>query len=249
MTEVIAVLGASGGLGASTLAAALARRAADRGAAPVLVDADLLGGGLDVTVGAEHLAGLRWPDLAELRGAVDGPALLRELPLDHGVRLLSAGRSRPGGVVPDAPTRLAVHGALAELAPVIVDVPRADPVRDALLARCDHVLLVSGLRSRALADVDALVAVLLDAVWPAGAEPIHGPALHLVTRGPAGGDDLAEAVEEHLGAAHLVHIPDDDRVARAAERGDWPGQRRTRLAAAADVILDETGAADLGLVS
>ena len=246
---VIAVVGASGGVGASTLAAALARRLAERGEAPVLVDADLTGGGLDVTVGAEHLAGLRWPDLTELRGGVDGPALLRALPLDRGVRLLSARRPRDPEGRPDEAARLAVHDALARLGPVVIDVPRADPSRDAILARCGHAVVVAGVHVRALADADALVGALLDDPGDPGAEPFAGPALHLVTRGPAVRADLAETIEHHLGVAHRAHIADDDRIARAGQRGDWPGQRHAPLTGAVDLILDLTAAGGLGLVS
>ena len=46
---VIAVVGASGGLGASTLTLAIARRLAATGPDAVVVDLDLTRGGLEVT--------------------------------------------------------------------------------------------------------------------------------------------------------------------------------------------------------
>ena len=52
-----AVVGASGGLGASTLALAVGRRLAATGPPAVVVDLDLLRGGLEVTAGVEHLPG------------------------------------------------------------------------------------------------------------------------------------------------------------------------------------------------
>ncbi len=242
---VVGVLGASGGLGASTLTVALAGRAAARGLAPVVVDGHLEGGGLDVTAGQEHLAGLRWGDLAELRGAPGAAALLAALPSAVGVALLAAGRGaaavRP--VVPDAAVIEAVDALRGESDLLLVDLCRRPALRDGLVARCDTVLLLTGLHVRALADVDALVEALLDAA----ADP---PAdVRLVTRGPRASAHLAESVEQHLGLPHLAHVVDDDRVPRAAERGSWPGERHTALAECADRILGAVLTAPLGLVS
>ena len=64
----VAVVGGRGGAGASTLACALARDGGSSAGAVMLVDADPLGGGLDLLLGAEGVPGLRWPDLAEARG-------------------------------------------------------------------------------------------------------------------------------------------------------------------------------------
>ena len=58
----VAVVGGCGGAGASVLAAALAVTAVRHGGRALLVDCDPLGGGLDLVLGAEHVAGLRWPD-------------------------------------------------------------------------------------------------------------------------------------------------------------------------------------------
>src|SRR3954454_5499350 len=74
---LIAVGGSCGGAGASTVATALAVAAAP---GSLLVDADAGGGGLDLLLGAESVEGLRWPELAGLRGRVAGDALLASLP-------------------------------------------------------------------------------------------------------------------------------------------------------------------------
>ncbi|MGZ4743893.1 MAG: P-loop NTPase [Oryzihumus sp.] len=66
--HVIGVVGGSGGVGATVLAAALATRAAATGRTVACVDGDVLGGGLDVTFGLEQEPGLRWPDLAAALG-------------------------------------------------------------------------------------------------------------------------------------------------------------------------------------
>ena len=62
--RLVAVLGGSGGVGASTCAAGLAVVAAQLELRTALVDTDPLGGGLDLLLGAERSAGWRWPRLA-----------------------------------------------------------------------------------------------------------------------------------------------------------------------------------------
>src|SRR6185295_2350808 len=73
---VIGVIGGRGGAGASVLATALALTAAEAGLRPLLIDADPLGGGLDLLLDAEREPGLRWPGLSTVRGRLQ-PALLR----------------------------------------------------------------------------------------------------------------------------------------------------------------------------
>ena len=72
--NVVVVGSAVAGVGASTLAALLARELTERGCKSVLVDADLNGGGLDVLLGVEDEDGSRWSISAPL-GKVDGKAL------------------------------------------------------------------------------------------------------------------------------------------------------------------------------
>ena len=66
--SVVGVVGAGGGAGASTVAAGLAAANARRGRQSLLVDADPLGGGIDLLMGCEGVPGLRWP---ESRSTVD----------------------------------------------------------------------------------------------------------------------------------------------------------------------------------
>src|SRR6476619_2946840 len=90
--RVMGVIGASGGLGVSSLAVALAVRAGLRVGATVAIDGAPGGGALDVTACLEHLPGLRWPDLAAAQGALDGAALLRALPTEATTRVLAGTR-------------------------------------------------------------------------------------------------------------------------------------------------------------
>lgn len=85
----LGVVGGSGGAGASVLASALARCAADSGINTILVDADPLGGGLDVVLGCENTDGLRWPALAASRGRLRPSTLVQALPRDGNLSILS----------------------------------------------------------------------------------------------------------------------------------------------------------------
>lgn len=121
---LLAVIGGSGGAGASTLAAALATSAARSGQQPVLLGADPWDGGIDIALGAEGVPGPRWPDLAGVSGRLSSAAILDGLPEAHGVRFLSSSRSQPAQV-PLAALAAVVAAARRTGGPVIVDLPRA----------------------------------------------------------------------------------------------------------------------------
>ncbi|WP_052595564.1 hypothetical protein [Luteipulveratus mongoliensis] len=90
----LAVVGGSGGCGASVLTGAIATRAAKAGHRAVAIDLDPSGGGLDVVLGIEREPGPRWRDLHGLRGEVDGAALLDQLPeTSDGAAVMSFDRS------------------------------------------------------------------------------------------------------------------------------------------------------------
>lgn len=204
------VIGASGGLGASSLACALARRQATEHGTCLLVDLDLGGGGLDVTAGMEHLPGLRWDDLSGLAGAVDGPAIEARLPRRGGCALLSAGHD-PTGLRPSVTRRPDVLAVLSALpGPMVVDLPRQQVTGD-VLALAGHIVVLASCLSRSLSDLDALMArVPLEGAW-------------WVSRGPNATATVIDDVCDATGLLHLAHLDDDPRLARRAERGEWPG--------------------------
>ena len=229
---VIAVVGASGGLGASTLALAVGRRLAATGPASVVVDLDLRRGGLEVTAGTEHLPGRRWDDLREVRGRLPPGALPAGLPHEDGVHVLSV-RGGATGEVSDAAV-LAVLGCLAAgSARLVLDLPLWSPALPAVLALGPLVVLLSGLRTRALADGDAAVTFLLD---QAEAHPASID-LRLVTRGPRARAEVLDDVVAHLGISHLHHLGDDPLVPRDAERGLFPGIVRDEVRRCADAVV------------
>lgn len=229
---VTAVVGASGGLGASTLALAVGRRLAATGPPSVVVDLDLLRGGLEVTAGIEHLPGRRWDDLRHVRGRVPPEALLGVLPAEEGCAVLSARGGAPPQV-PGAAARDVVAALAAGPARVVLDLPLTSPVLPDVLESGALVVLLVGLRTRALADADAAVSCLLDRN-PAPGSP---PDVRLVTRGGRAGPDVVDEVVAHLGVAHLHHLPDDPHVPRDAERGLFPGTGRDGVRRCADAVV------------
>ena len=127
MAGVVGVLGGSGGVGASTFAAALATSAGRS----VLVDTDPVGGGIDVLLGIEAVPGARWSGLQVDGGRLDPHLLDEGLPRWRDVRVLAA------DVAPAAQAVRQVVSAAAELGVVVVDLPREPgPLRSAALECC-----------------------------------------------------------------------------------------------------------------
>jgi secretion/DNA translocation related CpaE-like protein len=204
-----AVGGCCGGAGASSLAVALALSAAPRSDV-VLVDGDGVGGGLDLLLGAESVPGLRWPDLAALRGRVDGGAVAGALPEAGGIRVLAAARD-PGGPVPGAALAAVVEGLRAAGRAVVVDLPRSADGAEAVLAEADLAVLVVPARLRA-----ACAARSLLSPGSSGAPP--WAAAHLVVRRQPGGLSVREVVEL-VGRPVLAELGHDAAAVPRAERG------------------------------
>lgn len=214
--RTVGVVGGRGGAGASTLACALAVTAARAGQRTVLVDADPLGGGLDVLLGGEDAEGLRWPAFASSRGRIGGAALEESLPRLHDLRLLSWDRGGgDAGAVSVAPAamRSVLAAARRRGGVVVVDLPRRvdEPAAEAL-AQLDVALLVVPAELRAVAAAhrvaDAVRMVLGD--------------LRVVVRGPARGGLTAEDVADLLGLPLAGELPVEPGLPQAAESGTPP---------------------------
>lgn len=129
---IVDIRSLSGGCGASTLAAAVAARAALAGRATVLVDMATAGAPADVVTGVEQDRGVRWDDLVGLRGEASGRALISLLPVVPGtgglLRVLSRAAHPPPSRV-----RQAVLAALVGAVELLVieggasEEPIADP--------------------------------------------------------------------------------------------------------------------------
>ncbi|CAL9466075.1 hypothetical protein SUDANB6_02739 [Streptomyces sp. enrichment culture] len=115
------------------------------------MDADPLGGGLDVLLGGETAGGLRWPAFAASHGRVGGGALEESLPELHSLRVLSWDRGDCVAVPPQA-VRAVLAAARRRGGTVVVDLPRRvdDGVAE-VLAQLDLGLLVVPAELRAIA--------------------------------------------------------------------------------------------------
>lgn len=134
-STVIAVAGGCGGAGTSSFAARLA--AAARPSGPVvLIDADPLGGGLDLLVEGTDASGISWEDAAGL-GPDDGVALRDGLPQIDEIGLLGS-RAQLG---PEPPALSRVLSALTPLGGTVV-VDLADALVPVAAEHADHLLLV-----------------------------------------------------------------------------------------------------------
>lgn len=227
---VIGVLGASGGVGASVLAGALAVRADAAGRPSVCVDGVRHGGGLDVAFGLEQEEGLRWPDLAGVRGRVTGAELCARLPGAEptGVPVLAFDRHRDVALAAEPARR--VVDALSDCRDVVViDLPPPEGgLFDVLAGCCAHLVLVCGSGVRDLAAASAVAPVACAAcaeTW-------------LTLRVGGGAGDLVEVVGTALDLPVLTLLADDPLVAADLAQGLPPGHGgRGHLAGAADRIL------------
>jgi hypothetical protein len=141
VAPVIGVVGGSGGVGASTLAAGLARLAAngESAARAVLVEVDPTSGGIDVLLGTEGVPGPRWSGLRLAGGRLEAAALAEGLPTWSSVAFVAA------DVTPSADAVAQLLPVARRVGPVVVDLPRwPASARSAALTRCDLVVLITG---------------------------------------------------------------------------------------------------------
>jgi secretion/DNA translocation related CpaE-like protein len=146
----VGVVGGAGGVGATVFAAALAQVCAGRGST-LVVDADPLGAGLDRVLGLEDADGVRWDALMQATGRLSARSLREALPRRDRLSVLTWPVDRTPSLQAFS-MREALSAGQRGFATVVVDVPRhPDPVIEEVLARCDHVLLVSTLTVPAVA--------------------------------------------------------------------------------------------------
>jgi len=250
--RVLGVVGGRGGAGASTLAAALAMTGVRRGLSTLLVDADPLGGGIDLTLGWEDVAGLRWPALTGASGRIDPGLLRRALPGRGPLAVLSWTRAE-GWVTDLAVSRKGPEGwgsdvlatrewTLADAwnlgpAPIPVD-PAAEAMRAALDAgrrRADLVVLDLPRYADAAAEAGIAAAYRIFVVVPAELRATAAALavvrrlrdfcddLRVVVRGPAPGGLRADEIAGALGLPLAGALPPEPEVARDLERGVPPG--------------------------
>lgn len=220
----VGIVAGCGGAGASVLASALARRAAKE-VSTVLVDADPLGGGLDLVLGAEQVPGPRWADLSASRGQLRPSALRHALPVHDGLAILSWGRDDTLDLAPEVfDDVLAAAGQAFDL--VIVDLPRHAPPQ--WTRRCHHVLLVAPARVRSAVAASQVAKRLSHS---------H-PDVRLVVRETGAGGLDSDLLADSIGLGLAGSIRDDRGLSAAVDRGEGiPGG--ARLGRLVDRLLGE----------
>jgi secretion/DNA translocation related CpaE-like protein len=210
--RVVGVIGGRGGAGASVLATALAVTARRRGLDTLLVDADPYGGGIDLVLGWERMAGVRWPALVDARGRLSPPALVGALPGEGSLAVLSFDRSAVDGV-PAAAMAAALDAGRRGRDLVIIDLPRHfDDASLLALTAADRAYLVVPADVRSFAAAKVIAEVV----------SAHCPGLALVVRGPIPGGVEATGIAAALDVPLVGVMLSDPGLGRALAGGDAP---------------------------
>lgn len=231
--RTVGVLGARGGVGASSFAAALARMAVQAGQATTLIDLDPGGGGIDVLLGLEHDPGPRWADVLGEEGGFPPERLRLALPAWHSVRVLS-GDARSGARL-GAPSVKAAVAALSRDGDLLVlDLPRAVLTGSGdgawLLPACREIVLVAGCDVRSASAVVQAAELLRASSAP-----------RLVLRTGSSGALPAEDVAAAAGL-RAATMRGERSLDAGIERGVGPAeQRRGALAGTARQLLRDIG--------
>jgi secretion/DNA translocation related CpaE-like protein len=233
--KVLAVLGARGGAGASVFTVAVGLTALKAGDNALIIDCDPCGGGLDLVMGAETEAGMRWPDIQLSAGRIAVSALHKSLPTrrrgDARLTLLSGAR-KGEGPAPDAVAAVIEAGRRAGEV-VICDVPRQlAPTAWSVIDRADLTVIVTPAELRAAMTAGQLATELK----ARGANP------QLVVRGPSPGDLRADEIAGAAGIPLLAIMAPEPKLAESLELGNFRPKPRGPLAAAARAALAELAA-------
>ncbi|WP_305787872.1 septum site-determining protein Ssd [Symbioplanes lichenis] len=211
--RVVAFVGGRGGAGTSTLATGLAVTAVRARLRTLLLDADPLGGGLDLILGWERRSGLRWSALAEAGPGFESSALLESLPADGDLVLLSFARDALPGVPGEVmAVTLTAARKLRDL--TVVDLPRhLDDAAVLALQSVDEALLIVPADLRAVAAAGRIAATVR----------LHCEALSVVVRGNPGASTVtAREVARSLGLPLAAQVRHEPALCDAVERREPP---------------------------
>jgi secretion/DNA translocation related CpaE-like protein len=216
---VVAVVGARGGAGATSFAIAYALAAARTGKRTLLVDADAYGGGIDLAIGADHLAGPRWADVVPgflPGGAHVGEGLTATLPRCGEVTVLSWSRGAALGPVPSTVVEALLGTARRGSDVVVVDLPRSfDEASRVALAAADIAYVVCPAEIRACASGQRV----------AEAVRMYVDDVRAVVRGPSPTNLDGRTVAESLGLPLAGYLRAEPGIAEALDHGRAPGRR------------------------
>ncbi|THJ68414.1 hypothetical protein E8P82_00390 [Arthrobacter echini] len=152
--SVVGLLGAVGGCGVSTLAAWCARFSAQHRRPTLLVDGQPHAGGLELALGIEDRAGVRWHDLDDIRGTLNAEQLVAALPSAGDLSVLSHA-SEPAGVTVDPTGGMGSAAAVLDAARSAFDLTFIDlgtpGTQDGLASACDRLVLLIPSRPRGVA--------------------------------------------------------------------------------------------------
>ncbi|WP_214410005.1 septum site-determining protein Ssd [Sphaerisporangium fuscum] len=207
--ETVCVIGGRGGAGASVLATSLALAGSRRGLRTLLVDADPLGGGIDVVLGQEQATGARWPDVVEREGRVSFTALQEALPTVGELTVLSWHRGESPPIPPEA-MRAVLEAAHRGCDLIVVDLPRhVSPAAAEALSRAASTLVLVPADVRGVLAASQLLIELRR----------HTSALGAVVRDGVLHPDV---ISTSLGVPCLGLLADQRGLAEALNRGDAP---------------------------
>jgi hypothetical protein len=203
--RLVRVVGVRGGCGATTLAVGLAAAMAQL-LPTALVDADPHGPGVELALGLTGAGGIRWKDLADVRGRLPVTTLTSRLPRAGGLAVLSHRAGDPLDVAAAwAPTVESLFGGFGG---VVADVPRHQLERLAPVGNTRDILALpldlAGLTcARRLVDAAAVAPNPVLAVRRAAVGPIQ-----------------FGAVIDAFPGADVVAVPAGRALAGAADFGD-----------------------------
>lgn len=222
--HVLAVVGAAGGVGASTLGASLSKRAG--GHEPTLIDAHRCSGGLDLLLGIENEPGARWGEIELGNGVVARVDVRRALPATaDGIAVLTYPRT----------TVVDPHRAGARDVEAVVDAVGSagltvlDAPAELVPRRCDLACVVLTPQLRPAAAAARVVAELAAAGVP-----------HALVVRDSGWQALETAELERItGSRVLTRVASARGLTRSVERGGLPRHLPRQLARPSDAILAE----------
>lgn len=222
---VIAIVGGSGGVGASTLAVNVAITAARTGIRSLLIDADPWGGGLDLVLGAEDVTGARWSDLHNVAGQLPSGHLEAALPRVADISVLAC--SRTESALPPLETMSAVlQSGRRSHDLVVVDCSRCtDELLSTVLASSSGAVLVVGDHVRSTAAAARRHAWLRTHVSAVTVVQACSP------RGIA-----PEDVSRALGVDVIASVPHVPSMTIRADEGDLPSLPRSYVMACEEIL-------------
>ena len=198
----VAIIPASGGVGASLAACGLAFHARQLFQNVALVD-------LDITFGIENQAGMRWHDFAEISNSITGNDIFRSLPSQDNVGLLTHGRlSTAESKIPKTVILERLKQA-CDL--VVIDCPRPSDRDFSLdvISDCDLVLIATTATVRGCASAKRSISEL------AG----HAKNIELLVRNVPGSNIDPMQIAELLNTPLASVINTDTRIVEQIEQG------------------------------